>query len=128
MPQKPWGSISSPQSGRRMSERHGSAFQEGKGFEILREVAKSKAEMVGALLIDTRGDTRYKMGHNYKEENISLATEAASKTRMSWTRIDKYVDRAARVKRGFCAWFKVKRYLRKSKLTSRTEEIIVQAT
>ena len=65
--------------------------------------------------------------HDGKEENISFASEAANKTRMLGTRIGKNEDKVARIKRGYCAWYKIKRWLWKSTLSKRTQAIAVQA-
>ena len=46
--------------------------------------------------------------HDGKEQSITFATKTAQNTRMLGTRIGKLEDRAARVKRGFHAWNKVK--------------------
>ena len=47
---------------------------------------------------------------------------------MLGTMIGKAEDRSARIKRGYYAWHKVKRWLWKSTLSKRTKALIVQAT
>ena len=51
----------------------------------------------------------------------------ANCTRMLGTLIGRKQDRAARIKRGYWAWSKVRRWLWKAKVSKRTKAIIVQA-
>ena len=65
--------------------------------------------------------------HNGKEEYIAFGSETANCTRMLGTLIGRKQDRAARIKRGYWAWSKVRRWLWKTKVSKRTKAIIVQA-
>ena len=65
--------------------------------------------------------------HDGKEEFVTLGTKKADKTRILGTLLGKKDDRAARIKRGFTAWSKVRRWFWKSKLSRRTRSRILQA-
>ena len=62
-----------------------------------------------------------------KEESISYGTEAANKARMLGTRIGRKDDLKARVQRVNAAWYKTKKWLWRSKLSMRTQALVVQA-
>ena len=65
--------------------------------------------------------------HDGKEEVIAFGCETSAKTRMLGTMLGKKEDRAARIKRVYTAWTKVKRWLWRSSLKKRTRTLIVQA-
>ena len=65
--------------------------------------------------------------HDGKEESISFGTEAANKTKITGTRIGRKDDLKARVQRGNAAWYKTKKWLWRSKLSMRTQALVVQA-
>ena len=67
---------------------------------------KTKKEVVKERMMDFE-----EKHHNGKKEFITFATKNALNTRMPRTRIGKLEDRAARVKQGFHAWKKVKRWI-----------------
>ena len=65
--------------------------------------------------------------HDGKEEMLTFANKGSEDIRMLGTRVGKKRDLAARIKRGYVAWAKVKKWLWKSKLSKRTQAVIVQA-
>ena len=65
--------------------------------------------------------------HDGKKESIMFGSEAADRTRMLGTLIGRKEDINARIKRGYHAWSKAKKWLWKSTLSKRTKAVIVQA-
>ena len=65
--------------------------------------------------------------HDGKEEVLPFATSEANPIKMLGTKVGKKDDVALRIKRGNCAWARVRRWLWRSNLKKRTKAIIVQA-
>ena len=104
-------------------------------FQILDSLFADDSTLVGSMEELSRGKETIKktmlkyeeVCHDGKEEFKMFGSEAADRTRMLGTLIGRKEDINARIKRGYHAWSKAKKWLWKSTLSKRTKAVIVQA-